>query len=902
MSVKQFVTWILPAVLLVVFGLLEVLGVFQPLEHAVYDTWLHVKPEVVQREEILFLDVDDLAIEQVGVWPWSRDIMARGLIVLREFGAGPTVFDIEYVNDSPLAVDGRLLQEDIPNAIDREFGEVTGNFEDLVAAIAAGQIEAREATAFLDDLQNLSEVAEDRLLTRVQEVVRNNDTLLGNAASAMGNAWFTVTLLPDTEEPIEPERLALASERAALREVEGENALIPDVEGLRPAIYPVLSGGRGAGFPNVVVDSDGTRRRIELLSRHDGEWFGQLVFAPLLHWLGSPALDVSRNRIVLRDAVLPGEDEPRDVRIPLAEDGSLLLNWPKGDYLESFRHLTYYELVHYESLMGDLAFNLELMQESGYLQYHDGQSNPLQAWYYAEGIVTDALETGDYTSLTDLASIREFFVSESGAFLDGSAEDAILGDIAAALADPELSPEVRALFEDLSEDIPSAFASTREIHRSLVERRTNLLEAVPGSFIIIGYTGTGTTDIGVNPFVNEYANVGTHGAVVNTIITERFIDDLPVWVSIVIAALFTALYVLVSRKRSATGSLALGFAGAGTVVVGSAATMVVARLFLPVMAPALTVFLSAIGQSLFKYIELAKERNYIRHAFNHYLSADVINEIIDDPSRLRLGGEKRELTAMFTDVKGFSTISESLDPEDLVKLLNRYLSEMSDIILQLRGTIDKYEGDAIISFFGAPVAFADHATRACSAAIRMKKIERYLNDHFLEEQLSPSPLATRVGINTGEMVVGNMGTANRMDYTIMGHSVNLAARLEGVNKQYGTWILTSELTYNDTHDAFVARKLDRVRVVGVNEPVRLYELIDETDQAVNGEKEMVDEFHHGLTLFEGREWGEAGGIFSRINRELPKDGPSRVFLERCEQFQKEPPPANWDGVFNLTRK
>ncbi|MCG8480170.1 MAG: CHASE2 domain-containing protein, partial [Spirochaetales bacterium] len=471
MSVKQFVTWILPVILLVVFGLLEALGVFQPLEHAVYDTWLHVKPEVVQREEILFLDIDDPAIEQVGVWPWSRDIMARGLIVLREFDAGPTVFDIEYVNDSPLAVDGRLLQEEIPNAIDREFGEVTGNFEDLIAAIAAGQIDAREATAFLDDLQNLSEVAEGRLLNRVQEVVRNNDTLLGNAAAAMGNAWFTVTLLPDTEEPIAPERMALASERAALRDLTGENDLIADVEGLRPAIYPVLSGGRGAGFPNVVVDGDGTRRRIDLLSRHDGEWFGQLVFAPLLYWLGSPTVEVSRNRIVLHDAVLPGEEEPRDVRIPLAQDGTLLLNWPKGDYLESFRHLTYYELVHYEDLMEDLAFNLELMEESGYLQYHDGQTNPLQAWYYAQGLIAEVLETGDDTPLTELAPVREIFVSEAGAFLDGSAEDAILGDIEAALADPELSPEVRTLFEDLSGDIPAAFASTREIHRSIIERR-----------------------------------------------------------------------------------------------------------------------------------------------------------------------------------------------------------------------------------------------------------------------------------------------------------------------------------------------------------------------------------------------------------------------------------------------
>ncbi|MFW5827026.1 MAG: adenylate/guanylate cyclase domain-containing protein, partial [Alkalispirochaeta sp.] len=292
----------------------------------------------------------------------------------------------------------------------------------------------------------------------------------------------------------------------------------------------------------------------------------------------------------------------------------------------------------------------------------------------------------------------------------------------------------------------------------------------------------------------------------------------------------------------------------------------------------------------------------IRNAFNHYLSTDVINEILDDPSRLRLGGEKRQLTAMFTDVKGFSAISETLDPEELVKLLNRYLSEMSDIILQLQGTIDKFEGDAIISFFGAPVPYLDHPSRACLAAVRMKKIEDYLNDHFLSEQLSPHPLATRIGLNTGEMVVGNMGTANRMDYTIMGHAVNLAARLEGVNKQYGTWILASELTYREAEDEFAARKLDRVRVVGVSEPVRLFEIIDEASQLPEEKRQLLDEFHEGLELFEEREFGEAGGRFSRLNREFPDDGPSKTFFDRCTKFQKEPPPPTWDGVFNLTSK
>ncbi len=902
MNMKRFVVWVLPVILLVLFGTLEVLGVFTTAEHNVYDAWLHIKPEVEQREEILFLDVDDLAISRVGVWPWSRDIMARGLVTLREFNSGPVVFDIEYVDASPLAVDGQTLDQQIPGVFDREFSEIDESVEGLIQAIAAGQIPPGDATDFLEDLRGMTDDAENRLLQRVQDIVRNNDVILGAAARAHGDAWFTVNLIPDAEEPITDERRAFAIEQAAWDIVSGESDLVMNAMGIRPAINAVLDGGAGAGFPNVVVDEDGVRRRIELFRRYDGEWFGQLVVSPLIAWLGVSEVDVTNNTVVLRDALIPGEESRRDIRIPLAEDGTLLLNWPKDEYIDSFRHLSYYELIYYVRLLDDLAYNLNAMDGGGYLQYHEGDRNFLDAYNYADGLVSEVLETGDGESIAEVASIREYFIEEASAFLSGSAEDAILDDIAAALEDPQLSSEMRDFFTGLQEEIPTVFENTRSILDDLLETREILASQVPDSFVIIGYTGTGTTDIGVNPFINEYANTGTHGAVVNTIVTGRFIDNLPRWVSIVIATVFTALFVVVSRKRSANTTLLLGFTGVAVVTGGSALAMVGMRLYLPIMAPVLTLFFSAVGQSTYKFVEVAREKTYIRNAFNHYLSTDVINEILDDPDRLRLGGEKRELTAMFTDVKGFSSISETLDPEDLVRLLNHYLSEMSDIVLDLRGTIDKFEGDAIISFFGAPVPYDDHSERACRAAIQMKKVEEELNRRFLSENLSPSPLQTRIGINTGEMVVGNMGTTNRMDYTIMGHAVNLAARLEGVNKQYGTWILASELTHNGTDNNFLSRKLDRVRVVGVSEPVRLFEILDESHAATDEKVQLVAEFHAGLDLFENREWGEATSVFSRLNREFPEDGPSATFFNRSRKFQKEAPPADWDGVFNLTNK
>ncbi|MCL2804997.1 MAG: adenylate/guanylate cyclase domain-containing protein [Treponema sp.] len=262
------------------------------------------------------------------------------------------------------------------------------------------------------------------------------------------------------------------------------------------------------------------------------------------------------------------------------------------------------------------------------------------------------------------------------------------------------------------------------------------------------------------------------------------------------------------------------------------------------------------------------------------------------------------MTAIFTDVKGFSTISEALgDPAKLVSLLNKYLSAMSDVVLDEKGTIDKYEGDAIIAFFGAPLEMSDHALRACVSAIKMKKIETELNKVIMEQNLSPIPLLTRIGINTGFMVAGNMGTANKMNYTIMGNAVNLSARLEGVNKQYGTWILASHETVRETGDVLLYRKLDRVRVVGINEPVRLCELIDIAETACENDKKRVLIFHEALDHFEKRNWKLAAeGFRDALSFKPQDDEPAKMYLERSEKYIITPPEDTWDGVFNLTSK
>jgi class 3 adenylate cyclase len=311
---------------------------------------------------------------------------------------------------------------------------------------------------------------------------------------------------------------------------------------------------------------------------------------------------------------------------------------------------------------------------------------------------------------------------------------------------------------------------------------------------------------------------------------------------------------------------------------------------------------AVIIREILSYAGSEKEKQFIRSAFSTYVSGDVVKEIIADPSRLQLGGTKRYMTAIFTDVKGFSTISEKLDPEALVTLLNRYLSAMSDVILAEKGTIDKYEGDAIIAFFGAPLDLSDHALRACISAITMKKIEEELNKTIMEQNLSPTPLFTRFGINTGDMVAGNMGTENKMNYTIMGNAVNLAARLEGVNKQYGSAILASETTVLETGGRLLTRKFDRVRVVGINEPVRLHELVDTVEHSTPEQKKLVDVFHGALDYFEKRNWKQAADGFKEALAINADDNPSKIYYERTVEFINKPPDDIWDGVYNLTSK
>lgn len=310
--------------------------------------------------------------------------------------------------------------------------------------------------------------------------------------------------------------------------------------------------------------------------------------------------------------------------------------------------------------------------------------------------------------------------------------------------------------------------------------------------------------------------------------------------------------------------------------------------------------LSYIMINVYLFIQERKQKSYIKNAFGQYLSPAVIDIIVEDPSKLSLGGERRDMTAFFSDIQGFSTISESLTPDELVTLLNEYLTDMCDIISGYNGTVDKFEGDAIIAFWGAPLSQPEHAKLSCHATIDMQKRMVEIREKLLKE--GRPKLLVRMGVNSGSMVVGNMGSQNRMDYTMMGDAVNLAARLEGANKFYKNFSMISEFTYEKAADYIDVRELDTIRVVGKNEPITVYDLLDKKNQVAGKLAELVERYNKGLSLYKKRDYKSAIVAFEKALEVNPLDGPSLTYLERCKVYLETPPQDDWDGVYTLTGK
>ncbi|HOW89295.1 MAG TPA: adenylate/guanylate cyclase domain-containing protein [Elusimicrobiales bacterium] len=421
-------------------------------------------------------------------------------------------------------------------------------------------------------------------------------------------------------------------------------------------------------------------------------------------------------------------------------------------------------------------------------------------------------------------------------------------------------------------------------------------ESLKGGMTLVGSTALGTYDHFPSPFSTLFPGVEIHATSMDNV---KFRDSLKSISALYIAMVLLLLpWIPVYLNRysiTAVASVSLLVVA----VLSACDYLLVCNLYrLPFIAVALAFILPAVYVITSKGLSEGREKKWIKNTFGQYLSPKVVEVITKDPSKLALGGEKRDMTAFFLDIAGFTTMSEKMTPEQLTTMLNNYLSGLTDVILRHDGVVDKYIGDCIMAFWNAPLDQKDHRKLACLAAVDcMDEIAR-LNRELTEFEIKPS---ARIGLNSGPMVVGNMGSRTRLSYTVMGDSVNLASRLEGANKFFHSKIMVSEYTYDEAKDAVDARMLGQIRVVGKAIPVKVYEPLARKGRLTAEAAKLLAAYNEGYEAFYKGSFAAARKSFEAALAVSPADGPSKFYLDLAVKYA-EAVPGSWDGTFNLTSK
>lgn len=454
------------------------------------------------------------------------------------------------------------------------------------------------------------------------------------------------------------------------------------------------------------------------------------------------------------------------------------------------------------------------------------------------------------------------------------------------------SPKMKIRISDFNEN---------NISHALREEIVDKKEFMKDRNILFGATAIGVYDLRNIPIEPNYPGPEIHLTMLANLLDQNF---LKIWQkeNLYLPAVIFILGILLSFGLAYTGSLqsliALPFLFA--LIVGADIMLflklnIIVSSFFVVLETALVSFAIII----YKYFTEERKKRELKSTFSKYVSPAVVDELLKDAENLKLGGKRQRMTVFFSDVRGFTTISEKLTPEELSRVLNLYLTPMTEIVFKNNGTLDKYMGDAIMAFFGAPVLHPNHAKEACRCALESIVKLKELQKEFADQNLPNIDIG--IGLNTGDMSVGNMGSNIVQNYTVMGDSVNLGSRLEGINKEYGTRIIISEFTYADVKNDFSAREVDRVKVKGKNEPVRIFELLKE-GPLEGDQKQMVEYFNQGYEQYHLKNFAASKEFFEKTLTIVSDDKVSKLYVERCEDYIQEPPDANWDGVFVMKTK
>jgi len=897
----------------VVFYLLVVLFcftvVYERFELNLFDLRFKLRPSIKEWEQLSFLDVDENSLTTVGQYPWPRNLYAEGLDTLKEVGVSQVSFDMMFLDATPRTLDDRDYE-----SLMKKMGK--GNRVSLAELESAGW---NKDKIFADSIASSNRAILSYTFT---DEAPNYDVLERQKKDAFKKA----------------QKRFLDRSSVKLTGAEYEKLKSLDDPTTKSISYPIpefMNTAKSFGFVNRFTDIDGTVRKVQLVKVYRGRLYFNLAMVMIMDVCRVPfdRVEVRPGKsVVLKQALNPITQAVEDISIPIDSRGMMHVTWAgsgqnKGGRFENtFMHVPFYAVLEYprhadtvkkvfdeeDRIKEDRIRGLTEQLEGFTEEYKEGDAAVKKNMAEAMAEINKQLNALKKNS--PLETLRErLATARAGYSAAATAAERRkkwneIADIKKAMNRTKLeyignySDEIKKL----KNEIKSGAGGNRRDELRQVEflhkamSLALLVENMADTVALSGLVAAGTQDIGSIPLHNVYARVGTYHNTINTIVQKQFITRVnwPVNLAIMLAVAVAMGFVI--QRLDAKKSLITMTATFLVLNLAVMSAFALLNLWFQQLGIVLAMFLPTIAIVSIKFMKEESQKRFIKGAFSYYLSPSVIDEIINDPDSLELGGEDREITIFFSDIKGFSTISEKLSPKELVVRLNEYLTEMTDIILSYNGTVDKYIGDAIMAFYGAPTIMPDHAAKACLAAIDMKKRLRQLQEQWMS--VGKEPIYARMGINTGKSTVGNMGSRTRMDYTAMGDAVNLASRLEGANKYYETSAMISGSTYEGVKDVVDARQLDVIRVVGKSEAVPIYELLGRKGSLPDRIYDMLDKYNQGRELFLNRDWKQARVLFKQALRVVEDDGPSRVYAERCDTYAKNPPSRGWDGVYVMKSK
>jgi len=857
------------------------------------------------------IDVDALTLGFEGRYQdWTRDKYARIIRILDELDSRMIGFDVFFPEESSTEI---LKKEDFVSAQPQSIEDVSGLFRDF-----------------------------DEEMSRA--MTETGNVLIGQSfeiADRQDPEWVD----KNTAEKNSAKVRALESLRPYSKELPAwKESGLPMFIDIEHPIQKIIDSSKGVGFAMTVADIDGSVRHYPVVLVYDGKVWPSLALMMFLEYIGASFedIEIGDKEVILPPGTLPDGREV-NVRIPLNDDGLMMVNWT-GDYWdEQFFHVPHISLLlnidSWKTAAVEKTIKTIFLEHPEIVEDIPGLLQDPSPLFQAA--VENGLELDDTVVETALwllmcSEIENMYVDGGNYFpeeLPNYWSDFIAYETYFdAYTEVSNNHKIAKAFESYPDLTLDEMSDTVNVHPAdkirlgyfILKDKFSTGGLKPGDYplyfsdpevngkvitagdfrdkvFIYGLTAAGTWDLNPMPYNQRYPMVGLYANIFSMLVTQSFLERADLWINIGILFLFGLVMGLsVPRIKPLMGvlltlGLLAGFAAFAQYLFEGHG------MWIDEFGPLTVILLGYTAITVYNFFSEEKEKKMIRGIFSRYVTKSVVDELIKNPDMVKLGGEKKVLTVFFSDVAGFTTVSEKLEPEELVALLNDYLTEMSNIILNYDGMIDKYEGDAIMAVFGTPIMYGDHATRACYVSLEMQEKLIGMREKWKAEG-SPE-LYVRIGLNTGPMIAGNMGAADRLDYTVMGDSVNLGSRLEGANKQYGTYIMVSESTYEAAKNDIEVRFLDSLRVKGKQQPVKVYELIGRKDRGIDADVSRLRElYEQGIEKYLQRDWDAGLSLFNKALEIRPNDGPSAVYVERIKAYKENPPPPDWDGVFTMTTK